>query len=136
MRNYKEAVYHAIVSREDYKVLVEGTERKKLRRIARKKYSKEYREEGSVIIISGENKRDAIKKYEALLRQREEKMTSKKKESEKKVKGEKGVKAKKAKKEKKAESYVKPSLEALQNEETKKAAKLNKKNAESDTIFD
>jgi len=133
MRNYKEAVYHAIVSREDYKVLVVGTERKKLRRIARKKYSKEYREEGSVIIISGENKRDAIKKYEALLRQREEKMTSKKKESEKKVKGEKGVKAKK---EKKAESYVKLSLEALQNEETKKAAKLNKKNAESDTIFD
>ena len=133
MRNYKEAVYHAIVSREDYKVLVVGTERKKLRRIARKKYSKEYREEGSVIIISGENKRDAIKKYEALLRQREEKMTSKKKESEKKVKGEKGVKAKK---EKKAESYVKLSLEALQKEETQKAAKLNKKNAESDTIFD
>ena len=133
MRNYKEAVYHAIVSREDYKVLVVGTERKKLRRIARKKYSKEYREEGSVIIVSGENKRDAIKKYEASLMKREEKMTSKKKESEKKVKGEKGVKAKK---EKKAESYVKPSLEALQREETKKAAKLNKKNAESDTIFD
>ncbi|MFA7205640.1 MAG: hypothetical protein WC102_04835 [Saccharofermentanales bacterium] len=133
MRNYKEAIYHAIVSREDYKVIVEGTERKKLRRIARKKYSKEYREEGSMIIVSGENKRDAIKKYEASLIQREEKKISKKKESGRKVKGEKKVKAKK---EKKAASYVKPSLEALQKEETRKAAKLSRKNAESDTIFD
>ena len=68
--------YNAIINREDYAVILEHSSRKYLRKVARKKYTREYREEKSYVIVSGESKKNAISLYESMLAKREEaKMT-------------------------------------------------------------
>ena len=68
--------YNAIINKEDYAVILEHSSRKYLRRVARKKYTREYREEKSYVIVSGESKKNAISLYESILAKREEaKMT-------------------------------------------------------------
>jgi len=64
--------YNAIINKEDYAVILEHSSRKYLRRVARKKYTKEYREEKSYVIVSGESKKNAISLYESMLAKREE----------------------------------------------------------------
>ena len=68
--------YNAIINKEDYAVILEHSSRKYLRRVARKKYTREYREEKSYVIVSGESKKNAIFLYESILAKREKsKMT-------------------------------------------------------------
>ena len=64
--------YNAIINKEDYAVILEHSSRKYLRRVARKKYTREYRETREYIIISGESKKNAISLYESILAKREE----------------------------------------------------------------
>ena len=64
--------YNAIINKEDYAVILEHSSRKYLRRVARKKYTREYREAREYIIISGESKKNAISLYESILAKREE----------------------------------------------------------------
>jgi len=64
--------YNAIINKEDYAVILEHSSRKYLRKVARKKYTKEYREEKSYVIVSGESKKNAISLYESMLAKREE----------------------------------------------------------------
>ena len=64
--------YNAIINKEDYAVILEHSSRKYLRRVARKKYTREYREEKSYVIVSGESKKNAISLYESMLAKREE----------------------------------------------------------------
>ena len=64
--------YNAIINKEDYAVILEHSSRKYLRRVARKKYTREYRETREYIIISGESKKNAISLYESMLAKREE----------------------------------------------------------------
>jgi len=64
--------YNAIINKEDYAVILEHSSRKYLRRVARKKYTREYREEKSYVIVSGESKKNAISLYESILAKREE----------------------------------------------------------------
>lgn len=79
--------YNAIINKEDYAVILEHSSRKYLRKVARKKYTKEYREEKSYVIVSGESKKNAISLYESMLAKREEaKLTQADKSTTKKEK--------------------------------------------------
>jgi len=68
--------YNAIVKRDSYETLVENASRKYLRRVARKKYTVEYRVEKTVVIISGEDKKDAISLYKSILQKSIDKATN------------------------------------------------------------
>ncbi len=70
--NIMQYPYNAIINKEDYAVILEHSSRKYLRKVARKKYTKEYREEKSYVIVSGESKKNAISLYESMLAKREE----------------------------------------------------------------
>ena len=64
--------YNAICKRDSYEEVLVHESRKYLRRVARKKYTREYRETREYIIISGESKKNAISLYESILAKREE----------------------------------------------------------------
>lgn len=108
------------------KLVLEVSSRKKARRVARRKYSKEYSVEKSYIIVSGSNLKEALQslKKEIANRTKEKKVSLSKKTVKKAV-------GKKVAKNKKAVSKSKNSktmLTAAIKEESKKLARLNKKN--------
>ena len=139
--------YNAIVSRQDLKVVLVVESRKKARRIARKKYSKEYSEKKTYIIISGDNYKNAVSLYKKSLEN-----TPEKKETslspEKKTKKNSKPKATLIQEKKKAEKKVKKGKSAdkrkasikdeLFAEEEKSIKRMNARNLkeDSDIIFD
>lgn len=134
--------YNAIVSRQDLKVVLVVETRKKARRIARKKYSKEYSEKKTYIIISGENYKNAVSLYKKNLEnapEKKEKSLRKKEVSKKNSKPEKKAE-KKVKKGKSKETKIKSQKrrkasikEELFAEEKKSISKMNKRNLKEDS---
>jgi len=118
--------YNAIINKEDYAVILEHSSRKYLRRVARKKYTREYRETREYIIISGESKKNAISLYESILAKREEaKLTQVAKSTTKVDKSTKQAKSttKKAKSTTNLESMLDDAIKQQEAEH----AKINKK---------
>ena len=121
---YKES--YLIVEKTE-KEVVKNESRKKLRRIARRKYSKEYSEEKTMIIVSGNSLKEAISLYKKETKERAERgKLSQAKASSKSTK--KAVKTKASKKATK--QALKPTmLEQAIADEKKAMARLNKGNA-------
>lgn len=131
--------YNAIVSRQDLKVVLVVETRKKARRIARKKYSKEYSEKKTYIIISGDNYKNAVSLYKKSLEnapEKKERSLRKKEVSKKNSKPEKKA-SKKVKKGKSQEMRKASIKDELFAEEKKSIKRMNARNLkeDSDLIF-
>jgi hypothetical protein len=119
------------------KVILEDASRKKMRKIARKKYSKQYREEKTYVIVSGNSIKEAIANYKLEIAEKETRLettlSKKTKKTSKKLDDAKKTKTKKT--EKKQVATKKPSkkhasmLEEVLFEEEVAIKKLNKKNS-------
>jgi len=105
-----------IIVAKSKKLVEEIATRKKARRIARKKYSKQYREEKSYIIVSGKTLAEALSLY-----QKEKMQVADKKKSP----------TKQVAKKKQVASKKKPAsmLEAAKQEEEKQVARMNARNS-------
>ncbi len=114
-----------LINRETKEVIQENESRKKLRRIARKKYSKEYSEEKTYVIISGENLKDALNLFK-------NQTTEKTEDKPKALKADKSKKQadkkKDAPKTKKKTSLLEDVAEEQEKELTRINKKINKKN--------
>lgn len=118
--------YNAIINKEDYAVILEHSSRKYLRRVARKKYTKEYREEKSYVIVSGESKKNAISLYESMLAKREEAKLTQVAKSTKQV--DKSTKqAKSTTKKAKSTTNLESMLDDAIKQQEAEHAKINKK---------
>ena len=118
--------YNAIINKEDYAVILEHSSRKYLRRVARKKYTREYREEKSYVIVSGESKKNAISLYESMLAKREEAKLTQVAKSTKQV--DKSTKqAKSTTKKAKSTTNLESMLDDAIKQQEAEHAKINKK---------
>lgn len=139
--------YNAIVSRQDLKVVLVVETRKKARRIARKKYSKEYSEKKTYIIISGDNYKNAVSLYKKSLEnapEKKERSLSPKKKTDKnnkpkatliQEKKKASKKVKQVKSQEKRKASIKDELFAEEEESIKRMNARNLKE-ESDLIFE
>jgi len=122
--------YNAIINREDYAVILEHSSRKYLRKVARKKYTREYREEKSYVIVSGESKKNAISLYESMLAKREEaKMTQADKSAKQADKSttKQAKQAKSTTKQAKSTTNLESMLDDAIKQQEAEHAKINKK---------
>lgn len=127
MNNYTTLPYHAILELSTMKILKEHSSRKYLRRVARKKYTKSYRD--TIAIISGEDKKNAMQNYKlALKKEEEEKTTPKPKAQVKKTAKPKAKQAKPKAKQAKAKISEDSMLKKNIAEEKKAVRKLNARN--------
>lgn len=132
-------VYNAIVEKDTYKTILEVSDRKKARRLARKKYHKEYSEKKTYIIISGSDKKNAISLYKNSLEDVAKKKTSsqsatKKKDKNIKEKSEtKKKETKKAKKNAESKRNGRQLSDDLFIDEKKNIERMNKRNMRDDS---
>lgn len=117
-----------LIVAESKKLILEAENRKKLRRISRKKYPREYMKTKEYIIVSGETLKEGILSLKTI------KNTSRHEAKAKKTE----AKAKKSKAKKvviNKPDRLKTLKEKVENEETKQIERMNKRNAKMQELF-
>ena len=117
-----------LIVAESKKLILEAENRKKLRRISRKKYPKEYMKTKEYIIVSGETLKEGILSLKTIKNTSRPDAKSKKTEA----------KAKKSKAKKvviNKPDRLKTLKEKVENEETKQIERMNKRNAKMQELF-
>lgn len=118
-----------LIVAESKKLILEAENRKKLRRISRKKYPKEYMKTKEYIIVSGETLKEGIASLKTMkTTSRPEKKTNKKTEAKAKKTKVKKVTINKPDK-------LKSLKERIEFDETKQIDRMNKRNAKMQELF-
>lgn len=120
---YNDYAVSYLIDVDTNKIVVENSSRKRLRRIARKKYSKQYRDDKSYIIVSGDSLSEAIKLYKKEIAEKDarKKMALSKSSTKKTTK-------------KSIKPSTKPSKKTTSKKSSKKKATV--KNSKPDTLFE
>lgn len=118
-----------LIVAESKKLILEAETRKKLRRISRKKYRKEYMKTKEYIIVSGESLKEGIASLKTM------KTTSRPEKKEVKKPEKKAVKSKVKKVTINKPDKLKTLKERVEFEENKQIDRMNKRNAKMQELF-